>query len=154
MDPHFLTYEQLVEIHRDQIESYGGSDGLRDPGLLRSAAAMPGAGIANEHFHRDLFEMAAAYLFHIVQNHPFVDGNKRVGAVAAFVFLELNGVELTAPEEEFETVARQAARGSLAKPEIAAFLRANSRRFDLDALGDAGEGSEVREGGAIARVGS
>lgn len=154
MSPRFLSFEDLLEIHRDQIESYGGSEGLRDPGLLRSAAAMPIAGIANEYFHRDLFDMAAAYLFHIVQNHPFVDGNKRVGAVAAFVLLQLNGFELTAPEEEFETVVRHAARGALAKPEIAALFRANSQRFDPDAVGDAGEGSEVREGGAIARGGS
>ena len=77
--------------------------------------------------HRDTFEMASAYLFHIVQNHPFVDGNKRTGAVAAVVFLALNGIALEADEDEFERTVRKVAEGRLDKEEIAMFLRNNSR---------------------------
>ena len=91
MDPLFLTIDEIVAIHDDQVNRYGGSHGLRDEGLLLSAAAMPEMGFGGEYLHHDLFEMAAAYLFHIVMDHPFVDGNKRAGTAAARVFLRLNG---------------------------------------------------------------
>src|SRR6266852_7180338 len=102
MTPRFLTLEEVIEIQADQIERYGGSPGLRDAGLLQSAFAMPESGFGEHYLHTHLFEMAAAYLFHIVQNHPFIDGNKRVGALAALVFLQLNDceVKLTNPELE------------------------------------------------------
>jgi death-on-curing protein len=96
MEPAFLTLDEILEIHRDQITRYGGTTGIRDLGLLQSAAAMPAAAFEGRYLHGDLFEMAAAYLFHITCNHPFLDGNKRVGTVAAIVFLELNGLELEA----------------------------------------------------------
>lgn len=81
--------------------------------------------------HRDTFEMASAYLSHIVQNHPFVDGNKRTGAVAAVVFLALNGIALEADEDEFERTVRKVAEGRLDKAEVAKFLRDNSRPHPL-----------------------
>lgn len=89
--PDFLSLEDAILIHQDQIERYGGSPGIRDLDLLKSALAMPRAGAFGQYFHAALFEMAAAYLFHIVMDHPFIDGNKRVGAVAAFVFLKRTG---------------------------------------------------------------
>lgn len=98
--------------------------------------------------------MAAAYLFHFVKNHPFVDGNERIGLAAALSCFDRVGCHCTADDEALVDLTLRVAEGRLAKPEIAAFLRANSRRFDPDALGDAGEGSEVREGGAITRGGS
>ena len=76
MSPIFLGLDEVIEIHRDQIERYGGHPGVRDMGLLQSAIAMPQASHGGKYLHADLFEMAAAYLFHIVQNHPFVDANK------------------------------------------------------------------------------
>jgi death-on-curing protein len=80
----FLTVEDVLAIWKHQIERFGGSDGLRDRGLLGSAVAQAEASLAGVYMHEDVFEMAAAYLFHLVSNHPFVDGNKRVGlAVAA-----------------------------------------------------------------------
>ncbi len=85
--------------------------------------AQPSAAFGGELLHKDVFEMAAAYLFHIVQNHPFVDGNKRVGAVAAVVFLELNGVETGASEDEFEALVWEVARGQSEKARIAEFFR-------------------------------
>jgi death-on-curing protein len=121
--PTFLELAEVVEIHRDQIARYGGAEGIRDLGLLQSALAMPAAGARGEYFHDDLFAMAAAYLFHIVKNHPFVDGNKRVGAVAALVFLDLNGIELRAPEDDFEALVTSVADGRTAKTQIAQFLR-------------------------------
>lgn len=128
MNPVFLTLEEVTEIHRDMIEGYGGSLGIREVGLLESAVAMPQAGFGGQYLHADLFEMAAAYLFHIVQNHPFVDGNKRVGAMAAFTFLKLNGFSLIAKEAAFEKMVRGVAEGKGTKVEIAEFLRKNSRR--------------------------
>lgn len=81
------------------------------------------AQFAGDYLHRDLFEMAAAYLFHIVLNHPFVDANKRVGAMAADVFLMLNGKDLKAPGNKFEEMVFAVAEGKLDKPSAAAFLR-------------------------------
>jgi len=123
MTPDFLSLAEVLEIHRDQIERYGGKTGIRDLGLLQSALAMPSAGFGGRYFHGDLFEMAAAYLFHIVRNHPFVDGNKRTGAVAALVFLALNGMEIEAGEDIFEQTVRAVAEGKMDKSAIAGFFR-------------------------------
>ena len=127
MTPVFLSLAEVVEIHRDQIERYGGHAGIRDLGLLQSALAMPGAGFGGKYLHSDLIEMAAAYLFHIVQNHPFVDGNKRTGTVAGIVFLSLNGIELEADETQLEQLVIDVAKGKAGKSAVADFLRRNSR---------------------------
>jgi len=127
-DIEFLGLDDVLEIHRDQIEHYGGSLGIRDMGLLQSAVAMPAAGFGDQYLHEDIFEMAAAYLFHITQNHPFVDGNKRTGAAAAVVFLAMNGTELDADENEFEGLVRSVATGKSDKAAVAAFLRDNSAK--------------------------
>ncbi len=122
-EPLFLGLDEVVEIHRDQIERYGGDPGVRDRGLLQSAAAMPAAGFGDDYFHADILEMAAAYLFHIVRNHPFVDGNKRTGAATALVFLMMNGIELHCGEESFEKMVRSVAGGKTDKAGVAAFFR-------------------------------
>lgn len=121
--PVFLELSEIIEIHRDQIERYGGDFGIRDMNLLQSAIVLPKAGIRGKLLHRDIFEMAAAYLFHIIQNHPFVDGNKRTGTVAALVFLALNGIEIQANEKKFENLVMSVAAGKKKKPAIANFLR-------------------------------
>ena len=126
MDPTFLTLDEVVAIHRDQIERYGGSLGVRDWGLLQSAVAMPAATFGGQFLHTDLYEMAAAYLFHIAQNHPFIDGNKRVGAVAADVFLALNEVRLVASEVEYAELVISVARGETSKSAAAEFFRAHT----------------------------
>jgi death-on-curing protein len=84
---------------------------------------MPRSGFGDRYFHVDLFEMAAAYLYHLVQSHPFVDGNKRAGAMVAFVFMKLNGLTLVADEEEFETLVLDAAQGKADKGIIAQFFQ-------------------------------
>ena len=128
MMPAFLTLDEVIEIHREIIEQYGGSLGIRDLGLLESAVAIPQAGVGDQYFHSDLFEMAAAYLFHIVRNHPLIDGNKRTGAMAAYTFLKLNRVNLTARESGFERIVRRVAEGKMDKASVTAFLRQNCQR--------------------------
>jgi len=128
VDPTFLELGEILEIHQDQLERYGVSTGIRDMGLLLSAAAMPRAGIADRFLHGDIFEMAAAYLYHIVMDHPFVDDNKRTGAVAALVFLAINDVTLDIGEDELETLVRSAAEGIALKFEVANFLRQNASK--------------------------
>jgi death-on-curing protein len=124
----FLEIEELLEIHPDQIARYGGASGLRDMGLLQSALAMPQAGSGGQYFHADVFEMAAAYLYHIAGNHPFVDGNKRVALAAALTFLALNGVALGAGvAAAIETLVRAVASGNATKADAAAFLRKHGR---------------------------
>jgi death-on-curing protein len=89
LQPWFLDIDHTMRLHRSLIETYGGSEGIREVGLLHSALATPQSSFGGEFLHRDLFEMAAAYLYHIVQNHPFIDGNKRTGAAAAIIFLSM-----------------------------------------------------------------
>ncbi len=89
-DPVFLDVEDVLLIHEEQLGEYGGSAGVRDPELLESAVAMPRATVGGSFAHEDHFAMAAAYAFHIAQNQPFLDGNKRTGLLAALVFLDLN----------------------------------------------------------------
>jgi death-on-curing protein len=97
-DPVFLDVEDVLLIHQEQLGRYGGAAGIRDAALLESAVAMPHATAGGVFAHEDLFAMAAAYAFHLAQNQPFVDGNKRTGLLAALVFLELNGVVIADPE--------------------------------------------------------
>lgn len=127
-EPFFLGLDEVFEIHRDQIERYGGHSGIRDMELLQSAVAMPAAGFGEDYLHADIHEMAAAYLFHIVRNHPFVDGNKRTGAVAALVFLIMNGIELHASEDSLEKIVRSVANGKMDKAGVSAFFRKHGGR--------------------------
>jgi death on curing protein len=127
-DIQFLTLDDVLESHAEQIAAFGGSDGIRDVGLLESAIAQPPAMFDGKYLHTDLFEMAAAYLFHLVSNHPFLDGNKRVGLEAALVFLEINDWTIDATDEELVDLVLKTAQGHASKDEIAAFLRAHSRQ--------------------------
>jgi death-on-curing protein len=127
VEPVFLTLDEVVAIHRDQISRFGGSEGAREWGLLKSAIAMPLASFGGVYLHCDLYEMAAAYLFHVVQNHPFIDGNKRVGAVTAYVFLAMNGVRLTANQDAYTALVLSVARGETSKSAVADFFRANTK---------------------------
>ena len=126
MKPEFLSIAEVLEIHRDQIDRYGGSLGIRDLGLLQSALAQPQVTFKGTFLHRDLIEMGAAYLYHLTQNHPFLDGNKRVGAVACLVFLILNDVEVELSEEELETAVHKVASSEWSKAVLTDFLRQHS----------------------------
>ena len=128
MDIHFLTLDEILQIHSDQISRYGGTPGVRDFGLLQSAAAMPMAQFDGEYLHTDLNAMAAAYLFHITQNHPFLDGNKRVGVASAVVFLRINDIEVTADETSLEEMVSAVVRAEIDKEGISRFFAVNSRK--------------------------
>ena len=119
--PRFLTVEEVKALHRMQIEQFGGSHGLRDEELLKSALAQPRQGAFGQYFHPSLGSMAAAYLYHIVKNHPFIDGNKRTGFAAADTFLGLNGYDLADSQEHFDMVSC-VANGQMNKDEIALHL--------------------------------
>ena len=123
MSPPFLSLADVIRVHADQIERYGGAAGVRDFGLLQSALAMPEASFEGEWLHRDIYEMAAAYAFHIVRNHPFIDGNKRTGLACALVFLELNGTSLSDPEGTLYDAIMQTATSALDKLGLAKILR-------------------------------
>ena len=116
-EPVFLSLDEILEIHEQQIQRYGGSAGLRDPAGLESAVATPQATFgANSCTPR--FRLAAAYLFHLCQNHPFIDGNKRVGANAAIIFLLMNDWDTTFGEEELVDVVLSVASSRLGLTKI------------------------------------
>ncbi|MDP3703535.1 MAG: type II toxin-antitoxin system death-on-curing family toxin [Candidatus Omnitrophota bacterium] len=122
-EPDFLTLAEVINFHADQIHRYGGSLGVRDLGLLESALAQPSASFGGEWLHRDLFEMAAAYAYHICQNHPFIDGNKRTALVCALVFLELNHVGLLDPTGRLKDAMLRVAAGQMNKDALATLFR-------------------------------
>ncbi|HYE77636.1 MAG TPA: type II toxin-antitoxin system death-on-curing family toxin [bacterium] len=125
--PDFLTLEDVLQLHADQIKRYGGTHGVRDLGLLHSALAQPEAGFGDKFFHPDLAAMAAAYLFHIVQNHPFLDGNKRTGLASALLFLDLNGFETPTTEDQDVELVLGIAEGRLRKEDAASYFREHMR---------------------------
>lgn len=118
----FLTLEQVIEIHDVFLEDHGGLPGIRDKGLLVSAIEMPRASMFGEYLHKTIYDKASAYLFHIVQNHPFNDGNKRTGALTTILFLEANGKKFEFSEVEYEELVISVAMGQAGKEEIAYFL--------------------------------
>jgi death-on-curing protein len=124
--PTFLTLDEVLALHADQVERYGGDHGVRDVGLLESAIAMPQATFSG-YLHASLTEMAAAYLFHLVRNHPFLDGNKRAGLMTALVFLGLNGLELDADADRLTELVLGVAAGKVSKAETTVFIERHSR---------------------------
>lgn len=121
-EPSFLSFAEVLEIQRLQAAEYGGDSGLRDRGLLESALAMPESSFGGELLHRTLYAMAAAYAYHIAQNQPFVDGNKRTGLAAALVFLELNGIEIEDPKGRLYNAMMSIAKRNFSKDDLAALL--------------------------------
>ena len=126
MDPLFLTLEEVLAIHEDRIRKYGGSTGVRDIGLLESAIAMPAATFDAQFLHVTLFEMAAAYLFHICGNHACIDGNKRTALACALAFLRMNGVRGRFEEDELYDLVVGVAEGRASKAQIAVFFENHS----------------------------
>ena len=123
MPPVFLTLDEVLALHADQIERYGGSLGVRDLGLLESALATPAATFGGEFLHPTVHEMAAAHLFHLVKNHPFVDGNKRAGLMVMLAFLGLNGLRLDADPDELTDLVLGVADGRVSKAEATVFVQ-------------------------------
>ncbi len=127
---HFLTFEELTEIHRAVVARRGGRPGYRQEGLLRACLAMPANKIGNRYAHQDIDEMAAAYLFHICDQRPFWDGNRASALLAALFFLYLHDQELTAPSEAVLDLVGRAATGKATKMQMADFLRKNCVKLD------------------------
>lgn len=124
----FLSVEDVLFLHADTIGIDGGSPGIRDYGLFDAAVAMPRQQFDGEYLHKDIAAMGAAYLFHIAQNHPFVDGNKRTAVLAALVFLHVNGIETLPAPQALEVVTRQVAAGKLSKDDLTQRLGAQIGR--------------------------
>ena len=122
-EPEFLTLDEVLGIHADQIRAYGGASGLRDLELLCSAIAMPETTFDDEYLHPSVFEMAAAYLFHLARNHPFVDGNKRTALMCALVFLGLNDQRLQVEPDDLYSLVNGVAAGEVDKAQVSVFLR-------------------------------
>jgi death on curing protein len=123
----FLTPDDVLELHADQIAAFGGSPGVRDFGLLQSAIAIPQSGFGGTFAHEFPYGMAAAYLLHIAANHPFIDGNKRTGLAAALVFLEANGYTLAADHTAVGDMVLAVAAGTLDKAGVADFFKTHVR---------------------------
>ncbi len=123
MEIAFLTLEDVLALHDELIQRYGGTSGLRDAGLLEAALAMPQAGFGGQYFHEFPHEMGAAYLFHLVRNHAFMDGNKRVALACAILFFKINRVPYSITEEEAAELTLAAASGQMDKGAVAAFFQ-------------------------------
>lgn len=119
----FLLVDEILATHERLINEHGGSHGVRDHGLLESALAAPESGFGDSYFHEDIFEMAAAYAFHIIKNHPFIDGNKRTGTAAFLIFLDYNGIEVELDDDALIDLALKVATSAMDKKQIAAFLK-------------------------------
>lgn len=127
MNPEFLDVDDVLEIHSQQLDEHGGSDGIRDTGLLESAVTQPMASFGGQFLNDDLFVMAAALLVSLVKNHPFVDGNKRTALLAALTFLDLNGHPIESPSQDLEMMTLDVAEGRLDKHRVANLLRVLAR---------------------------
>ena len=123
MDPLFLRLEEVLAIHEDRIRKYGGSSGVRDIGLLHSALGSAEATFDGVFLHGTIFEMAAAVLYGICRNHPFVDGNKRTALACALTFLRLNGVRITSEGADLYDLVIGVAAGGVSKAAVAVFLQ-------------------------------
>ena len=123
MTPTFLTIDDVLALHDLHLQRYGGSAGTRDIGLLESAIMQARASFGGEYLHEDLEAMAAAYLFSIVKNHPFIDGNKRTGLVAALAFLGLNGIAIDHSSDLLYDATMAVAEGRLDKDGLVLIFR-------------------------------
>jgi len=122
-ETYFLTMEDIVDLHADLIVHFGGLHGIRDQGLLESAAAQPQMQVFGKVLHPTLFDQAAAYLYHLTCNHAFQDGNKRIGLHACLTFLEMNGAIVSKDQEPWYQFTLSVANGSETKQSCLNFIR-------------------------------
>lgn len=120
VEPRWLTVDQVIRIHDEQLSIFGGPPGLRDRGLLESAVERPHNKCSDG--ETDLAALAAAYAFDLARNHAFVDGNKRAAFAGLVVFLAKNGVDLDLPQPETVQVILDLAAGKLSEVELAAWV--------------------------------
>lgn len=122
----FLTKDIVLLFHKEQLKLYGGKTGLRDESLLESALAQAEASFGGEYVHKTIFEMAAAYGFHICQNHPFFDGNKRTALVSMYLFLYRNGYRINSDNKSLYALVMSLANGEISKDFLADYLKSNT----------------------------
>jgi death on curing protein len=127
----YLSVAQILRIHQELMATFGGAKGLRDAGALEAATARPQMTFGGEDLYPDAAAKAAALMHSLVMNHPFVDGNKRVGAVAMELFLLLNSLALDAVDEEIVAVTLAVARGEVEAEALAIWLRQRTRGTEL-----------------------
>jgi len=127
----YLSVAQVLRIHQELMATFGGAKGLRDAGALEAATARPQMTFGGEDLYPDAAAKAAALMHSLVMNHPFVDGNKRVGAVAMELFLLLNSLALDAVDEEIVAVTLAVARGEIEAEALAIWLRQRTRGTEL-----------------------
>ena len=113
----------ILHFHEDLLIRYGGKPGLRDEKLLESALAQPEATFEGEYLHKSIYEMAAAYGFHLCKNHPFIDGNKRIALIALFTFLYVNGYEIQLDEKKMYLLIMAIADGTMSKDNLTKYLK-------------------------------
>ena len=118
----FLNKNLVLKIHARQIVSFGGSEGIRDSGLLESALAQPQATFAGTLLHSTIHEQAAAYLYHLAMNHPFIDGNKRTAFAVMDTFLRLNRYSLNLTDDQAYDLVIQVVQSQMSKAELGNFL--------------------------------
>ena len=116
--PSFVSKSMVLSIHARQIERFGGTPGVRDEGLLESALAQPQATFGGQFLHPTISEQAAAYLYHIAMNHPFIDGNKRTAFAVTDTFLRLNACTLNLTDDGVYDLVMRVARGTMTKEEL------------------------------------
>jgi len=119
----FFDLEEVIRIHDKQILIFGGATGIRDQNLLISAINMPQCGVGGSYLYSDIYQMAAAYMYYIIKNHPFIDGNKRTGVVVGLAFLVANKIEVRLSQEQVFDYALQIATSKLSIEELATLLR-------------------------------
>lgn len=125
----YIPVAVALEIHEILIEVYGGARGIREYALLLSALEMPKSSFEGKDLHPTLFDKAAAYLFHVARNHPFIDGNKRTAAALALTFLEMNRVNIKVRIPDLEELVVETAKGVISKNKIARFFKISSERI-------------------------
>jgi death-on-curing protein len=129
----YLSLQQVLDLHQDLVGQFGGLAAVRDRGSLESAVARPSMTFGGEDLYPDVAAKAAAVMHSLVLNHPFVDGNKRIGVSAAEMFLNLNGWLLEAPDEDLEELTLAVAEGKLEAEALAIWFRQRLRAIDVDA---------------------
>ncbi|NJO75777.1 MAG: type II toxin-antitoxin system death-on-curing family toxin [Leptolyngbyaceae cyanobacterium RM1_406_9] len=120
--PNFLTLPEVLALHDDQISRFGGTPGIRDMGLLESALNQPQASFGGELLHAMIYEQAAAYLYHLAMNHPFVDGNKRTAFAVMDAFLRLNGYRLNLSNDQAYQLVLDVVQKALSKEDLCDYL--------------------------------
>lgn len=122
----FITIKEVYYLHKGLIEEFGGIHGVRDEGLLDSAVNTPQASFSGQYLHPDIYEMGAAYAYHIIKNHPFIDGNKRTGIGICIIFFGKNDIIIKMVHKELYDLTIKIATSEISKKEIAEIFRRNT----------------------------